>query len=155
MWRDPCLGLAGALSPARAAQPVGWRAGHAVATADFIAQAAGWLAHFQALAVGDVALHFEDTLHAAAALFGAWHARKTVWWPGDALPATAQRLSAQVGAFAGDWLSRPDAVAVVPDAAAPDWQPLDPQARQLVVFTSGSSGEPTPSPSSCTSCSTR
>jgi acyl-CoA synthetase (AMP-forming)/AMP-acid ligase II len=143
MWRDPCLGLAGALSPARAAQPVGWRAGRAVTTADFIAQAAGWFAHFQALAVGDVALHFEDTLHAAAALFGAWHARKTVWWPGDALPATAQRLSAQVGAFAGDWPSRPDAVAVVPDATAPAWQPLDPQARQLVVFTSGSSGEPT------------
>ena len=142
MWREPRLGLAGALSPARAARPVGWRAGRNVMTAEFIAQAAGWFAHFQALAVGDVALHFEDTLHAAAALFGAWHARKTVWWSGDALPATAQRLSAQVGAFAGDWPSRSDAVAAVPDAAVPDWQALDPQARQLVVFTSGSSGEP-------------
>ena len=129
MWREPRLGLAGALSPARAARPVGWRAGRNVMTAEFIAQAAGWFAHFQALAVGDVALHFEDTLHAAAALFGAWHARKTVWWSGDALPATAQRLSAQVGAFAGDWPSRSDAVAAVPDAAVPDWQAL---AKRLV-----------------------
>lgn len=146
MWRELHLGLAGALSPARAAQPVGWRGGRAVTPTEFLAQAAGWFAHFQSLATGDVALHFDDTLHAMAALFGAWHARKTVWWPGDALPATAQRLSGQVGAFAGDWPSRPDATAAVHDAPAPDWQPLDPQARQLVVFTSGSSGEPTAIP---------
>ncbi|WP_457446730.1 AMP-binding protein [Roseateles sp. P5_E4] len=146
MWRELRLGLAGALSPARAAQPVGWRSGRAVMSAEFLAQAAGWFAHFQALATGDVALHFEDTLHATAALFGAWHARKTVWWPGDALPATAQRLSEQVGAFAGDWPGRSDATAAVADAPVPDWQSLDPQAPQLVVFTSGSSGEPSAIP---------
>ncbi|KQY90629.1 AMP-binding protein [Pelomonas sp. Root1444] len=143
MWRELQLGLAGASSPARAARPVGWRAGRAVMPAAFMAQAAGWFAHFEALAAADVALYFEDTLQAAAALFGAWHARKTVWWPGDALPATAQRLAEQVGAFAGDWPGRADATAAVADAAEPGWQPLDPQARQLVVFTSGSSGEPT------------
>ncbi len=146
MWRELRLGLAGALSPVRAAQPVGIRAGRAVMSAEFWAQAAGWFVHFQALATGDVALHFEDTLHAAAALFGAWHAGKTVWWPGDALPATAQRLSDRVGSFAGDWPSRPDATATVADAPQPDWQPLDPRSPQLVVFTSGSSGEPTAIP---------
>ncbi len=143
MWRELRLGLAGAQSPARAAQPVGIRAGRSILSAEFLAQAAGWFAHFQALATGDVALYFEDTLHAAAALLGAWHARKTVWWPGDALPATAQRLSDKVGAFAGDWPGHADAKAAVADAPQPDWQPLDPLAPQLVVFTSGSSGEPT------------
>lgn len=143
MWRELRLGLAGALSPARAAQPLGWRAGSAVMPDEFRAAAAGWFARFQAVAGDDVALHFDDTLHAAAALFGAWHAGKTVWWPGDALPATAQRLSEQVGALAGDWPGRADAIAGVADAPVPDWQPLDPQAPQLVVFTSGSSGEPT------------
>lgn len=146
MWRELRLGLAGAWSPARAAQPVAWQAGRAVMPPEFRAQAAGWFRHFQALPGADVALYFDDTLSAAAALFAAWHAGKTVWWPGDALPATAQRLSAQVGAFAGDWPGRADTPAAVPDAAEPDWQPLDAQARQLVVFTSGSSGEPSAIP---------
>jgi len=146
MWRELRLGLAGALSPARAAQPVGWRAGRAVAASEFQAQGAGWYRHFQSLPATDVALHFDDSLQAAAALFGAWHAGKTVWWPGDALPATAGRLAAQVGAFAGDWPGVTGAIAEVADAAEPDWQPLDPQASQLIVFTSGSSGEPSAIP---------
>jgi len=46
MWRELRLGLAGAWSPARAAQPVGFRAGRALLAAEFLAQAAGWCAHF-------------------------------------------------------------------------------------------------------------
>jgi len=146
MWRELNLGLAGAWSAARRAQPVGWRDGAPLSLAGFIAEAAGWQARFQASAGADVALYFDDSLHAAAALFGAWHAGKTVWWPGDALPATAERLAARGAAFAGDWPGRADVLLPVQDAPAPDWQPLDAQACRLVVFTSGSSGEPSAIP---------
>lgn len=142
MWREPSLGLSGPLSPMRAALAVGWRAGHAVHQAEWRAEVAGWHAHFSALPGTAVALHFEDSLNAAAALFGAWHASKTVWWPGDALPATAERMAPQVQAFAGDWPTRPDACARVAAAPEPVWAPLDAEARALVVFTSGSTGEP-------------
>ncbi|MFO1252509.1 MAG: AMP-binding protein [Inhella sp.] len=140
MWRELALGLAGPLSPMRQAQPVGFRAGQAVMQPEWRAEVAGWAAHFAAQPGADVALYFEDSLHAAAALFGAWHASKTVWWPGDALPATAERLAAQVAHLAGDWPAT-NCARVAPQTE-PDWQPLNAQAPALVVFTSGSTGEP-------------
>lgn len=142
MWRELALGLAGPLSAARALTPVGLRDGCAVLQAEWRAEAAAWHARFSALPGPAVALYFEDTLSAAAALFAAWHAGKTVWWPGDALPATRERLGPEVQQqFAGDW---PEADALQPLAGAsePDWQPLDPRAAALVVFTSGSTGAP-------------
>jgi len=140
MWRELALGLSGPLSPMRQAQPVGYRAGQTVRQPEWRAEVAGWAAHFAAQPGAAVALYFEDCLHAAAALLGAWHAGKTVWWPGDALPATAERLAAQVNHFAGDWPGR--SCAHVQPAPEPDWQALDAQAPALVVFTSGSTGEP-------------
>ena len=142
MWRELSLGLSGPLSAARAAQPVGLREGLAVLQPAWRAEVAGWFAHFAALPGRDVALFFDDSLQAAAALFGAWHAGKTVWWPGDALPETAARLASRVQHFAGDWPTRADAQARVAAAEEPAWQALDAQAEALVVFTSGSTGEP-------------
>ncbi len=142
MWRELSLGLAGPLSASRAAQPVGLRDGEALSQTAWRAEVAAWAAHFDALPNADVALYFDDSLHAAAALFGAWHAGKTVWWPGDALPQTAARLAAQGLAFAGDWPTRPEARPHVDSATEPCWQALDAQAEALVVFTSGSTGEP-------------
>ncbi len=140
MWRELALGLSGPLSPMRQAQPVGFRAGQALMPPEWRAEVAGWAAHFSAQPGAAVALYFEDSLHAAAALFGAWHAGKTVWWPGDALPATAERLARDGTHCAGDWPAA-DCVRVAPQAE-PAWQPLDAQAPALVVFTSGSTGEP-------------
>lgn len=142
MWRELSLGLAGPLSAARLAQPVGWRDGRALLQPAWRAEVAGWAAAFAQLPGQHVALHFEDSLHAAAALFGAWHAGKTVWWPGDALPETAARLAERVQAFAGDWPTRADAVRAVAPTEEPAWQALDAQAEALVIFTSGSTGEP-------------
>jgi acyl-coenzyme A synthetase/AMP-(fatty) acid ligase len=88
------------------------------------------------------ALHFDDAARFAAALYGAWHAGKRVVLPGDALAGTQARLRTHVDGFAGDWadagLSSP-ASSVASDAGLP---PLDADAVQLVVFTSGSTGEP-------------
>lgn len=141
MWRELSLGLAGPLSPARQASPVGWRDAHAVSQAEWRAAVAAWHAAFVALPGPDIALHFDDALDAAAALFAAWHAGKTVWWSGDALPATAARLAHMP--CAGDWPTRGDALRqATPVATEPEWRALDPRADALVVFTSGSTGEP-------------
>ena len=42
-----------------------------------------------------------DGAEFAAALFGAWYARKTVYLPADALPATCRALAAREVVFAG------------------------------------------------------
>ena len=54
-----------------------------------------WHAAFGAAPGARFALHFEDATRFAAALFGAWHAGKTVVLPGDALSGTQARLQPQ------------------------------------------------------------
>jgi len=134
---EPLHTLLASARPAVA--PVARRAGGIVSFGEFRAAAAAWRRTFSAHAGQCFALHFDDTLSFAAALFGLWHAGKTAWLPGDALPATLQRLRVQVDGFAGDL---PDALQPQPGGADAPWQSLDPQARQLVIFTSGSTGEP-------------
>ena len=101
-----------------------------------------WQAGFRARAGDTWALHFDDAARFAAALYGAWHAGKTVVLPGDALAGTQARLRTQVDGFAGDWqqsdLPLPEQ-ATDADAQA---LPLDVDATRLIVFTSGSTGEP-------------
>ncbi|MBB5206779.1 AMP-binding protein [Chiayiivirga flava] len=108
--------------------------------ARFRARAGVWHAAFAAQTGTHWALHCDDVLEFAAALFGAWHAGKTVWLPGDALPQTRAALQPQVAGFAGD---APGDLAPAPDAldAALPGDPLDEDATRLVVFTSGTSGE--------------
>ena len=99
-----------------------------------------WHAAFGAAPGARFALHFEDATRFAAALFGAWHAGKTVVLPGDPLSGTQARLQPHVDGFAGDW---PGAVALSEGVATDGvFAPLDPEATRLVVFTSGSTGEP-------------
>lgn len=101
------------------------------------ARIGAWRAAFAREAASDWALHCEDVHEFAAALFGAWHAGKTVWLPGDALPQTRAALASRVRGFAGDAAGdlQPAGEGALPDA------PLDEDAARLVVFTSGSSGE--------------
>lgn len=100
-----------------------------------------WRTAFAASPAHAWALHFEDAACFAAALYGAWHAGKTVVLPGDALAGTQARLHGRVDGFAGQW---PQATLRMPaDAAsAAPLQPLDTESVRLVVFTSGSTGEP-------------
>ncbi len=133
--------LARLLVQGRAADAVvGRRAGAApVRWAAWQLEAARWQAAFAADPAARFALWLDtDTLSFAAALFGAWHAGKTIVLPGDALPATVAHLQSQGLRLAG-------AVPGGLQAAAETthkWQPLDPQAVQLVVHTSGSTGAP-------------
>lgn len=119
---------------------VAWRGGEALSAADFAAQAAAWRDLLADRPGARWALFAEDTFDFACALFGAWHAGKTVLLPGDIQDDTVARLRGIVDGFLGDLpgaLARP-----APARRAAAFAPLDRAATELVVYTSGTSGEP-------------
>lgn len=122
---------------------VGWRRREPVAGIDFLAEAGRWHEAFAAHPGQRFALYFQDSLRFAAALFGLWQSGKQAWLPGDLTPASRQALAAQVDALASDLPSPTEISAIAcADTARPAQAALDPSACQLVVFTSGSTGEP-------------
>jgi acyl-coenzyme A synthetase/AMP-(fatty) acid ligase len=89
----------------------------------------------------------EDGLEFAGALFGAWQAGKTIFLPGDNLPATCVALSHAVdgflGHFAAEWSSAVPGPRDAQDAAH-DFRPLDAEFVGVVLFTSGTTGAAQP-----------
>jgi acyl-coenzyme A synthetase/AMP-(fatty) acid ligase len=121
-------------------RPVAWRDGRDVPRAEWLQAVGCWQAAFEAQVGERVGLYLDDPFAFSAALYGAWHAGKTVVVPGDAQPATVQRLRTLVEAFAGDL---PQGLQPAAQPSARPRTPLDLQRTRLVLFTSGSSGEPT------------
>lgn len=114
----------------------------------FRARVAGWRATFAAHGGRRFALFTEDTFDFATALLGAWHAGACVYLPADARPATLDALRAHVDGFAG---RAPQGLPLLAPAGNEDgapaaFQALSPGLAALVVYTSGSSGEPTAIP---------
>src|SRR5688572_24624728 len=103
------------------------------------ARIGAWQRCFAGVAGDNVALHFDDGHEFSAALFAAWLAGKTPWLPGDVLPATLARLAPRVDVFAGDF---PDGRQASNEPADEPSGELDPDACRLMLFTSGSTGEP-------------
>ncbi|MEJ1095643.1 MULTISPECIES: AMP-binding protein [unclassified Pseudoxanthomonas] len=115
----------------------------------FRRRASEWRAAFSAQSGQDWALYFEDTAEFAAALFGAWHAGKRVYLGGDNLPATLARLQPHVAGFAGDvpaelspLFAEAGNITRHGGDSSEEWMPLDEESTRLMVFTSGSTGEP-------------
>lgn len=102
------------------------------------AHAARWRGVVRACAGQRLALAAEDRLSFTGALLAAWAEGRQVVLPGDTLPATVQALRPHVDAFLGDF---PGGVAPGEPVEAP-MPRLDPEAEALVVFTSGSTGQP-------------
>ncbi len=129
--------------PRPAAEPataLAWRGGAALSSAEFAALVAGWRDALAAQPGARWALFTEDSVDFAAALFGAWHAGKVVVVPGDMQDDTVARLRGVADGFLGDLpgaLPRP-----APRVHAGPWPTLDAQSTRLVVYTSGTSGEP-------------
>jgi acyl-coenzyme A synthetase/AMP-(fatty) acid ligase len=132
------ISLARVALPGPDGRPVARRNGQAIAHAQFARDVARWHAAFAARPGARVAIYFEDSYDFACALFGAWHAGKETFLPGDAQPATLQRLLPAVNACAGDL---PGALQPA-DAPGATLAPLDLEATRLVIYTSGSSGQP-------------
>src|ERR1700761_8681364 len=135
-WR-PLTGL----PRAAASTAVAWRAGEPLSAADFAREVAAWRDLLAKQPGARWALFAEDTFEFAAALFGAWHAGKTVIVPGDMQDDTVTRLRADCEGFLGDL---PGALA--PAAPAParetSFATLDRKAPRRVVSPSAPGGEP-------------
>ena len=125
-----------AAGTASADRPIAWRGGELLRRSCFLADVAAWQARFAQHGGRRYALHDDDSYRFAAALWGAWHAGVEVLLPGDLQPATVQRLRVEVDAFASELPLCGDA------RPAQTLVPLDPDTARLVVYTSGSSGEP-------------
>lgn len=122
---------------------IGRRRTEPVDGATFLNEAGRWQAAFAEHPGQRFALYFLDTLDFAAALFGLWQTGKQAWLPGDVTPATVKGLGTRVDGFAGDVGHLQGLTVVVPASASMiARRPLDPEAQQLVVFTSGSTGQP-------------
>lgn len=124
------------------ARCVGVCEGVAVSHAAFRQQVMAWQQAFAAAPGRDWALYFDEALPFAAALFGAWHAGKRVFLAADNLPASLAELQSRVSGFAGDVDPAHAPLAAVAAPADLALEPLDERACELVVFTSGSTGEP-------------
>ena len=121
--------------------PLAWRGGRALSVGDFASQVAAWRDLLAAQPGLRWALYAEDSFDFAAALFGAWHAGKTVIVPGDMQADTVARLRAACDGMLGDLPGALAHPAPQPAPATP-FATLDRAATRLVVHTSGTSGEP-------------
>lgn len=131
-----------ALASARAATQGVARSpeGGVVSHGEWVRQVHAWRAAFQRVEGSEVGLYFDDPLVFSAALWGAWHAGKTPVLASDLQAHTLAHLLPTVQACAG----------LLPQALQPDDAfitdatlcPLQPDSAQIVLFTSGSTGQP-------------
>lgn len=140
MAADPRIPLAHWLPAAAAAPGVAVTAG--ASRADLLRKVDAWQAAFLAQPGEHHALHLDDGLEFAAALFGGWLAGKTLWLPGDTLAATLVQLDTCVQGRAGELPGAFAIPAAGADRAPSAWPVLDAGRCRLVLYTSGSTGEP-------------
>ena len=102
------------LSLLAAARPAGhtvaWRNGESVGYGEFLSRVRAWRALLRNRSGQAFALHIDDSVEFAAALFGGWQAGKAIYLPGDKLPGTCAGLRQAVDGFLGEF--------------APEWRPL-------------------------------
>jgi acyl-coenzyme A synthetase/AMP-(fatty) acid ligase len=118
-----------------------------VSYAEFVARVCAWRNLLACYPQKFFALFISDGLEFASALFGAWQAGKTIFLPGDSMPATCIALRQAVDGFLGEFdpqfsplLPRPQDA----EGAAQNFHRLDPEFAGLVLHTSGSTGAAQP-----------
>jgi acyl-CoA synthetase (AMP-forming)/AMP-acid ligase II len=132
-----------AVTPRPLSQIIAWRRQRSVSYGEFLNRTRAWQRLLNRISGQTFALSISDAAEFAAALFGAWQARKTIYLPGDRLPRTCCALRTIVdgylGEFAPEWSPRMPTSA---DGLAPaaELKPLDSNFAGLVIYTSGSTG---------------
>ena len=131
------------MTPGSSRRTVGWRGDRSIQYPELLEKVFAWKRLLARLSGERFALYLSDSLEFAGALFGAWHAGKTIFLPGDKLPATCAGLRQSVDGYLGEF--------------GPDWDPEAPQPQDttggsvgleslwpdfvgVVLFTSGSTG---------------
>lgn len=119
---------------------VGWRGDEAVSHEMFLGRVRTWRALLGQSSGQAFALYLDDSIELAASLFAAWQAGKTIFLPGDSLPATCAALRPKVDGYLGDFAAawRPQAPAHDAPPDLTDFNRLDPEFPGLVLHTSGS-----------------
>jgi len=124
-------------------QTVAWRCGKPIGYAEFLGRVRAWRVLLRRTFGKEFALFVDDSVEFAAALFGAWQARKTIYLPGDRLPGTCADLRKTVDGYLGDFAPEWEPKTPLPQDATGhtnDFDPLDPNFAGLVLYTSGSTG---------------
>jgi acyl-CoA synthetase (AMP-forming)/AMP-acid ligase II/3-hydroxymyristoyl/3-hydroxydecanoyl-(acyl carrier protein) dehydratase len=123
---------------------IGRRLGTPVYYRELFSRAHAWHTLVRRLPGQNFALYLDDSIDFAAALFGAWHAGKMIYLPGDTLPATCVGLCETVdgflGEFAPEW--QPNIPVAADSVKAEFFDSLNPEFLGLALYTSGSTGAP-------------
>lgn len=108
----------------------------------FLGRVSSWHTLLTKLPGQHYALYLEDSIEFAAALFGAWHAGKTIWLAADTLTSTNAALRLKVDGFLGDFPEECSPLKPSDETSAKvvNYQPLENQFIGLVVHTSGTTG---------------
>ena len=135
--------LSVAVTPRPLSQIIAWRRQRSVSYGEFLDRTRAWRRLLTRTSGQTFALFISDAAEFAAALFGAWQARKTIYLPGDRLPRTCCALRTIVdgylGEFAPEWKPR---IPTSADGLAPnaELKPLASNFAGLVIYTSSSTG---------------
>ena len=118
--------LSVAVTPRPLSQIIAWRRQLSVSYGEFLDRTRAWQRLLTRTSGQTFALSISDAAEFAAALFGAWQARKTIYLPGDRLPRTwTSELSERVRAASPEttvvlWMRDEEVMEVVgPGASEP------------------------------------
>ena len=122
-------------------RPVAVHAGQTMDGSRFHADVAGHAAAFKQQSQQSYALYYDAAYPFAVIFYALLHAGKQIWIAGNNRPAHADRLTGEGCRLLGDWPGRQIAPAT-PAEMPLKLEALDLGKAQLIIYTSGSSGQP-------------
>ncbi len=145
MPADNC-NLHGLLTAADRATPISFHDGRYYHKADFAQAVSHWAGQFQTDPCQRYALYTENAYPFAVLLFALFHAGKEAWIAGNNRPGTAAQLQGFGCTIVGDWGKGKQVYDCLQayENNGISLSPLDSDVTRLVLFTSGSTGEPKP-----------